>query len=100
MSRDDEISRTGEQWKRLGGIAELASFFHIVEQAAAVARADGPRAAAEAANAAYARKGADDDDPALVTTAPMSRATRARSRWAIPSRPTIRRSRAPTRRRR
>ena len=72
VTRDDEISRTGEQWKRLGGIAELASFFHIVEQAAAVARADGPRAAAEAANAAYARKGADDDDPALVTTAPMA----------------------------
>ena len=72
VSRDDEISRTGDQWKRLGGIAELASFFHIVEQAAAVARADGPRAAAEAANAAYARKGAGDDDPALVTTAPMS----------------------------
>jgi len=75
VSRDDEISRTGEQWKRLGGIAELASFFHIVEQAAAVARADGPRAAAEAANAAYARtrKNDNDDDPALVTTAPMPR---------------------------
>jgi len=72
VSREDEISRTGDQWKRLGGIAELASFFHIVEQAAAVARADGPRAAAEAAHAAYQRKH-DDDDPALVTTAPMSR---------------------------
>ena len=73
VSRDDEISRSGDQWKRLGGIAELASFFHIVEQAAAVARADGPRAAAEAANAAYARKrgNQEDDDPALVTTAPM-----------------------------
>ncbi|HEY2747426.1 MAG TPA: zinc-ribbon domain-containing protein, partial [Polyangia bacterium] len=55
VTRDDEISRTGEQWKRLGGIAELASFFHIVEQAAAVARADGPHAAAAAANAAYTR---------------------------------------------
>ncbi|HEX6837081.1 MAG TPA: tetratricopeptide repeat protein [Polyangia bacterium] len=73
VSRDDEISRTGEQWKRLGGIAELASFFHIVEQAAAVARADGPRAAAQAANAAYSRTRDDDDDPALVTTAPMPR---------------------------
>ena len=72
VSRDDEISRSGEQWKRLGGIAELASFFHVVEQAAAVARADGPRAAAEAANAAYQRR-ADADDPALVTTAPMAR---------------------------
>jgi predicted Zn finger-like uncharacterized protein len=70
VTRDDEISRSGDQWKRLGGIAELASFFHIVEQAAAVARADGPQAAAAAANAAYRR---DDDDPALVTTAPMAR---------------------------
>ena len=70
VTRDDEISRSGDQWKRLGGIAELASFFHIVEQAAAVARADGPQAAAAAANAAYTR---DEDDPALVTTAPMAR---------------------------
>jgi len=72
VTRDDEISRTGDQWKRLGGIAELASFFHIVEQAAAVARADGPQAAAAAASAAYSRN-RDDDDPALVTTAPMAR---------------------------
>ena len=71
VTREDEISRTGDQWKRLGGIAELASFFHIVEQAAAVARADGPQAAAAAANAAYRKR--DDDDPALVTTAPMAR---------------------------
>ena len=73
VTRDDEISRSGDQWKRLGGIAELASFFHIVEQAAAVARADGPRAAAEAANAAYSRTQREEDDPALVTTAPMAR---------------------------
>ncbi len=33
VSRDDEISRTGESWKRLGAIAELASFFHAVEEA-------------------------------------------------------------------
>lgn len=78
VTRDDEISRTGEQWKRLGGIAELASFFHVVEQAAAVARADGPRAAAEAASAAYQRR--SEEDPALVTTAPMTReAPRERS---------------------
>jgi predicted Zn finger-like uncharacterized protein len=72
VARDDEISRTGDQWKRLGGIAELASFFHVVEQAEAVARADGPRAAAEAANAAYQRGSGEPDDPALVTTAPMA----------------------------
>lgn len=34
--RDDEISLTGETWKRLGNIPELASFFQIVEDAAKV----------------------------------------------------------------
>jgi predicted Zn finger-like uncharacterized protein len=33
VSRDDEISLSGEQWKRLGNIAELASFFQVVEAA-------------------------------------------------------------------
>lgn len=32
--RDDEISLSGETWKRLGNIPELASFFQIVEDAA------------------------------------------------------------------
>jgi hypothetical protein len=31
--RDDEISADGERWKRLGNIAELASFFQVVEEA-------------------------------------------------------------------
>ncbi|MFO0594624.1 MAG: zinc-ribbon domain-containing protein [Myxococcaceae bacterium] len=31
--RDDEISLTGETWKRLGNIPELASFFQVVEDA-------------------------------------------------------------------
>jgi predicted Zn finger-like uncharacterized protein len=35
VSREDEISLTGETWKRLGDISELASFFHVVEQARA-----------------------------------------------------------------
>jgi predicted Zn finger-like uncharacterized protein len=35
VSRDDEISKSGETWKRLGGIAELASFFQVVDQAMA-----------------------------------------------------------------
>ena len=34
VSRDDEISRTGKNWKRLGDIAELASFFQVVDDAA------------------------------------------------------------------
>ena len=34
VSRDDEISRTGNNWKALGTISELASFFELVDQAA------------------------------------------------------------------
>lgn len=33
VGRDDEISLTGETWKRLGNIPELASFFQVVEDA-------------------------------------------------------------------
>ncbi len=33
VARDDEISLTGESWKRLGDVAELASFFRVVEAA-------------------------------------------------------------------
>ncbi len=33
VSRNDEVSLTGETWKRLGDIAELASFFMIVDEA-------------------------------------------------------------------
>jgi predicted Zn finger-like uncharacterized protein len=33
VSRDDEISLSGESWKRLGNIAELASFFQVVDEA-------------------------------------------------------------------
>jgi predicted Zn finger-like uncharacterized protein len=37
--RDDEISRTGRSWKRLGEIAELTSFFQVVEAAELAQRA-------------------------------------------------------------
>ncbi len=33
VARSDEISRTGKTWKRLGDIAELASFFQVVDDA-------------------------------------------------------------------
>jgi predicted Zn finger-like uncharacterized protein len=33
VSRDDEISQGGENWKRLGNIPDLASFFQVVEAA-------------------------------------------------------------------
>jgi predicted Zn finger-like uncharacterized protein len=42
VSRDDEISLAGEQWKRLGNIAELASFFQVVEAAERGKTAGGP----------------------------------------------------------
>jgi len=32
VARDDEISLNGQRWKRLGSIAELASFFQVVEE--------------------------------------------------------------------
>lgn len=39
VSRDDQISRSGETWKRLGDIAELGSFFQVVDAAMAAAAA-------------------------------------------------------------
>ena len=33
VSRDDEISANGDQWKRLGDIPELVTFFEVVDQA-------------------------------------------------------------------
>ncbi|MDC0714041.1 zinc-ribbon domain-containing protein [Stigmatella sp. ncwal1] len=33
VGRDDEISLTGESWKRLGDIAELATFFQVLDEA-------------------------------------------------------------------
>ncbi len=41
VSRDDEISLSGDQWKRLGNIAELASFFQVVEAAERAKQAGG-----------------------------------------------------------
>ena len=41
VGRDDEISRSGKSWKKLGEIAELTSFFQVVEAAEAAQRAPG-----------------------------------------------------------
>ncbi len=44
VQKDDEISLTGDSWKRLGDIAELASFFQVVDDAIrAETRANAPR---------------------------------------------------------
>lgn len=43
VQKEDEISLTGDSWKRLGDIAELASFFQVVDDAVrAEARASAP----------------------------------------------------------
>lgn len=81
-TREDEISRAGDSWKRLGDIVELASFFYVVDQAEAIApprtpaRAQtSPRAQAPATRSGLAAQAAhpDSEDPALTSTSPMSR---------------------------
>lgn len=37
VSRDDEISRNGSTWKKLGSIPELATFFQVLESSAHIA---------------------------------------------------------------
>jgi tetratricopeptide (TPR) repeat protein len=56
VTRDDEISKTGETWKRLGDILELASFFQVAEQAAIVPQQQN-------AEASVSRLDAVDDSP-------------------------------------
>jgi len=53
VSRDDEISASGDQWRRLGDIPEFASFFDVVdaaERAAAPAQRPAPQAPPPAAS--------------------------------------------------
>ncbi len=45
--RDDEISLTGDTWKRLGDIPELASFFQLVDDAARGRAYDSVRTASQ-----------------------------------------------------
>jgi predicted Zn finger-like uncharacterized protein len=54
VGRDDEISRSGRTWKKLGEIAELTSFFQVVEAADAAQRAaaHGPPPAIDAPSSA------------------------------------------------
>src|SRR5262249_24896036 len=58
VTRDAEISRTGETWKKLGDIAELAAFFAVVDQA----QAQGPRAGARVPAAQTSRPFDHDGD--------------------------------------
>lgn len=45
VGRDDEISLSGETWKRLGNIPELASFFQVFEEASRARSYEAIRAA-------------------------------------------------------
>lgn len=42
VTRDDEISLTGGNWKKLSDVAELASFFHVVDAALAKGQSPSP----------------------------------------------------------
>ena len=78
VTREDEISRTGSVWKRLGGIAELASFFQVVENAQALGPSapNSPAAQLQGSMAGLFEPGAR---PAEGGTAPLSpRAAAAR----------------------
>lgn len=73
--RDDEISLTGETWKRLGNIPELASFFQVVEAAerAALLEAAMPQAAvspAPAASPAAPSQPSDGSPPWMAAPVP------------------------------
>jgi predicted Zn finger-like uncharacterized protein len=81
LLRSDEISATGESWKRLGEIAELASFFRVVEAAERAAAFEGatlppaqPRATPAAPIAATATSApvAFAEPFALETAAPAA----------------------------
>ncbi len=86
VTRADEISRGGDSWKPLGGIAELASFFHVVEQAEAVANASMPGLAVQSGAKVDAGFGAESiaDLPTAVVK-PVRRA--AGPSGPSPSRP-------------
>ncbi len=47
VGREDEISLTGETWKRLGDIPELASFFQVVDDAAKARAYESVRSASQ-----------------------------------------------------
>ena len=69
VSRDDQISRSGETWKPLGEIAELSSFFQVVDAATAAegATRQGAVATTAALNTAPALRRAVAHEPAVAT---------------------------------
>jgi predicted Zn finger-like uncharacterized protein len=69
VGRDDEISKTGKTWKKLGEIAELASFFQVVDAANAALAASAPIGVAPALAPAMRAPGAT---PSLVVMPPTN----------------------------
>jgi predicted Zn finger-like uncharacterized protein len=78
VSREDEISKSGETWKRLGSIAELASFFQVVDQASS----------AESAPAPQTSPGLQIQPKPETITQPLPAATPAQAAVPAPSAPT------------
>jgi len=76
VARDDQISRSGETWKRLGDIAELGSFFQVVDAAMAAAAApSGPTEGAPAPRRDIA------DEPAFSSDAGQFRDVGPSAAW-------------------
>ncbi len=72
VSRDDEISLTGDSWKRLGNIAELSSFFQVVDEARHAAhRTNEPAAARPAPSGVTPPTGIPKRDPGKPATPPQ-----------------------------
>ena len=83
VTRDTEISRTGETWKKLGDITELVSFFAIVDQAQSVAR---PGAAAERRSTQpFAPQTVSPARPPSIPTLPVSSPSSLGSPLSIPA---------------
>jgi predicted Zn finger-like uncharacterized protein len=74
VNRDDHISKSGETWKRLGDIAELGSFFQVVD-AAMAAESLGAAAARQAQPPPERPRGRPASQPASAGWATSQLAT-------------------------
>jgi predicted Zn finger-like uncharacterized protein len=79
VSRDDEVSLSGDAWRKLGGMPELASFFDIVEAAELAQH----KAAAEAAGSSATMSG-QTASPAAPAAA-QARTSSPTPAWGSPA---------------
>ena len=89
VSRDDEISKSGETWKRLGGIAELASFFQVVDAATTGTLPAAPLGASPVPAPAPAAPATQPLPAAAPPTAPPAHTTQPLPAAAPPSQPPV-----------